>query len=602
MRKANGRATRRSGLLFTACAAACFAAVAWPTRPAQATTIALTVDATTTLAESDSGDDLATVRGLFQGAHAPTDFALLGPIEPVIADLKMKRMRILQADVYSDLDQAGNFMPTQPGVWDNLTSHIDWAVQHGLSPHFPVAYFMPQSFTAYGPAETWPSAIMDRYKSYARQLVRYVLKRSFDGGAPRVIFEVGNEMDIANDVPLNYYAWLAWANQCNSGCSKSDNPVIMGYPPLGPWGRALWWPDPSTYNISFDGIWGSNGYPFIGDARRVTRALAPMQKIYADAIGDALADAAFMADFPGKTAAVAGPALAGNSFQDLVAHSDRPPLEERFLDHMFDQNTAAGQYNIAKLDYFSFHYYGDFQNGFLGPTTSLKYQTDRIRQKLAALGHPETKLFVSEWGPSNDYTTDINYSHKGAAWAAAFLIEAVKAKIALGSYLCYDDAVGAVSTGSLPEPCLTHKLNGAYLPKPPANVFKMFTMMTGTRRVVAGLSGDNPSLGAFAVSDGNSAGIIAFNYNAAFADTADTAQSFSVRLEQLPFASSSVSVKRYLVDAQTSNLAAYLNAPSHPDPNLQLVEQFTALVDDDGTLMLPARTLGLGVSLWQVTR
>ena len=31
-------------------------------------------------------------------------------------------------------------------------------------------------------------------------------------------------------------------------------------------------------------------------------------------------------------------------------------------------------------------------------------------------------------------------------------------------------------------------------------------------------------------------------------------------------------------------------------------EQFTALVDDYGTLTLPSRTLGLGVSFWQVTR
>jgi len=588
------------------CAVVGYAALGvWQIAPTQAATVPLIVNATTTVAESDSGDDLATLQSLYQGAHAPNDFASGGPIDPIITDLKMKRMRILHADVYSDLDQAGSFIPTQPDVWDSLTWQIDWAVQRGLSLHFPVAYSVPVSFAAYGPAETWSPAIMDRYKSYARQLVRYVAKRSFDGGAPTVIFEVSNELDIAEDVPLNYYEWLAWGAQCSGGCSQSDNPVILGYLPLGPWGRALWWMNPATYDIANPGIWGANGYPFLDDARRVARGIAPMQKIFADAVADMLADTQFMADYPGKTIEFAGPALAGHSFklaEDPTTHAALPTLEERFLDHMFDSNTAAGQFNVSKLDHFSFHFYGDFQNGFLGSTTALRYQTNRIRQKLAALGRPEVKLFLSEWGPTTGMTTDINYSHKGAAWAAAFLTEAVADKIAFGSYLCFEDAVGMATEGSLPEATLVHKLNGAYYPKPPANVFKMFTMMTGARRAVAGVSDANPNLGAFAASDANSASIVAFNYNSAFTDTPDTAQTFSVNFDQLPFASSTVTVKRYVIDAQTSNLQAYLDLPTHPDPGLQLVEQFTARVDDSGTLSLPARTLGLGVSMWRVTQ
>ncbi|MGP9813919.1 hypothetical protein ACTZWT_20605 [Rhodopseudomonas sp. NSM] len=573
--------------------------------PTPAGAASLVIDAAGIVAESDSGDDLATLRGLFQGAHAPHDFASLGPLQPTLSGLGMKRMRILQADVYSDLDGDGVFRPSPPGVWDNLTGSIDWALQHGLSLHFPVAYFMPLSFAAYGPAETWPQTILERYRSYARQLVQYAAARSFDGGASSIIFEVSNELDIDEGAPLSYQEWLAWVAQCSWGCSYADNPVVLGYPPLGPWGRVLWWMDPATFRVAFPDIWGADGYPFLDDVRRVTRAVAPLQKVYADAVASVLADTNFMATYPGKTIEIAGPALAGHSFrsaEDPTTHAKLSTLEDRFIDHMFDANTASGQFNVSKLDYFSFHYYGDFRNGPDGPTTALGYMTARMREKLTAAGHPEVKLFVSEWGPSADLSSDINYSHKGAAWAAAFLAEAVANKVALGSYLQYTDAVGEAATGTINQASLLHKLDGAYYPKPPANVFRMFAMMSGARRPVSGLSASNPDLGAFAASDANSAGVVVVNYNPSFTDEAGTAQSFTTELRALPFAATTVTVERYLIDARTSNLQAFLTLPSHPSPELQRVEQFTAQVDSAGSLSLPTRTLGLGVSFWRITR
>jgi hypothetical protein len=135
--------------------------------------------------------------------------------------------------------------------------------------------------------------------------------------------------------------------------------------------------------------------------------------------------------------------------------------------------------------------------------------------------------------------------------------------------------------------------SASYYPKPPANVFKMFAMMSGAHDSVT-LPAD-VGLGAFAASDATSAGLIVYNYNSSFIDTA---KAFSVEFDNLPF-DGSVIVRRYLVDAYTSNLAAFLSQPGQPDPGLQVVEQFTGQVQN-GQLILPARSLGLGVTFWQV--
>jgi hypothetical protein len=554
------------------------------------------VDASTTVRMSDSGNDLETLQNIFQDANAPQD-GTIAPMGQIISDLKMKRMRILLGDVFCDLDKDGEFVTAHPGEFDLLSEEIDWAVHYHLSRHMAVASNLPRSFIPYGPAEKWTQAVKDRYKSYARQLVNYIVKRSFDGGAPSVIFEVSNELDIADPVPENF--------DPNDPDHSRWKPL-----PLGPWGRYLWWIDPATYNIQqFPPPADADAYPYGNDLRRVERGIAPMQKIFGDVIQSIKNDPAFHAHYPGKKIEIAGPAFSGASFA-LVNYfgKELPTLEEHFLDEMFDPNTDVdpithkARFN-SSLDYFSFHYYGDFRGGNApqepGNTSTLKYVTERIRAKLAALGHPETKLFLSEWGPTIFEDTDINYSHKGAAWAAAFLTEAVDDKIAMGSYLIMHDA-GGFQPGNLGWASLMDKAitgtSAKYYPKPPANVFKMFAMMTGMRRAVTVPTG-KPNLGAFAASDANSAGVVIFNYNSAFTDKPEL---FSVELNNLPL-NGVVSVERYLVDANTSNLHAYLTQPHRPDPDLHKVEQFNAQVHN-GQLMLPSRSLGLGVTFWRILR
>lgn len=568
----------------------CLSAASWFGQSTSAvaadTTSAIIVDAATTVAESDGGDDLATLQNIFQDANAPQD-GTIAPMDQMISDLKMKRMRILQGDGYCDLDGDGNFVTIQPGEFDLLSQQIDWALQHGLSPHVAVASTLPRSFVPYGPAETWPQPILDRYKSYALQLVRYIVERSFNGGARSVIFEVSNELDIADYAPLNF----------NS--SNPPDASRFALLPLGPWGRFLWWIDPATYNLREWPPTG-NAYPYGGDPRRASRGITPMQKIFGDAIQAVRTEAE--SRYSGRTVQIAGPAFAGFTFQwaeDPNTHAALATLDEQFLDTMFDRQTDSGRYNSA-LDYVSFHYYGDFRGGWAGRTTTLNYITSRLRAKLAALGHPETRLFLSEWGPSTDQSSDINYSHKGAAWVAAFLVEAVADRIAIGSYLIMHDAVGH-EPGDVGQASLMSKVvtgdSTNYYPKPPANVFKMFAMMTGTRRAVTTLApAASASLGAFAANDATSAGIVIFNYNSSFSDTAET---FSVQWNNLPI-DGVVTVERYLIDANTSNLQAYLTKPGQPDPHLQKVEQFSAQVYN-GQLILPARSLGLGVTFWRIS-
>jgi len=554
------------------------------------------VDASTAVKMSEDGDDLATLQNIFQDANAPQD-GTIAPMGEMISDLRMKRMRILLADVYCDLDGSGDFVTTHPGEFDLLSQEIDWAVHYGLSPHVALASTLPRSFIPYGPAERWSQAIKDRYKSYARQLVNYIVNRAFDGGARSVIFEVSNELDIADPVPVNF--------------DLGDPDRSRWQPlPLGPWGRFLWWIDPATYNIEqFPPPADANSYPYSNDLRRVERGIAPVQKIFGDVIQSVKDDPALRSRHPGKTIEFAGPAFSGTSFA-LINYfgKELPTLEEHFLDDMFDPNAAVdpnthkASFN-SSLDYFSFHYYGDFRGGNAEQepknTTTLKYVTDRIRAKLAALGHPQTKLFLSEWGPTIYENTDINYSHKGAAWAAAFLTEAVDDKIAMGSYLIMHDGVGSrpgnAGGASLMDKVITGT-SAKYYPKPATNVFRMFAMMTGTRRAVTVPSG-MPNLGAFAASDANSAGVVIFNYNSGFTDTPEL---FSVELNNLPL-NGVVSVERYLVDANTSNLQAYFTQPQRPDPDLHKVEQFNAQVHN-GQLTLPTRSLGLGVTFWRVLR
>ena len=138
----------------------------------------ITVDAGTPVRQSDSGDDLATLQNIFQGANLPGDNAD-EPLKPIITDLKMKRARLLLNDVYCDIDSQGNFgsqfapngqIGFVAGECNPLGWKINWALNNGLSPHVAVAATMPISFAHSDasaqetPAEKWSPAGLARYR------------------------------------------------------------------------------------------------------------------------------------------------------------------------------------------------------------------------------------------------------------------------------------------------------------------------------------------------------------------------------------------------------------------------------------------------------
>lgn len=586
------------------------------------------VDATAPkLTLGEGSDDLATLQSLFQSTNMPHE-PFAPALDQVMLDLKMKRMRSLLDDVYCDINQqTGEFGNANfdgsftAGDCDQLGWRLQDMLDRGVSPHVALASFMPASFVALTQnnrgAETWSTDTLNRYKEFARKLVRYTVTKSFDGGAPSVIFEISNEIDIADYAPKNFV----------------NDPLRSGQfalKPLGPWGRWLWWIDSDSYLLhqwypvqaqAYPYPSYGLAYPYGGDVRRLDRGFSPLHKIFADAVDSVRqeinTDPVLSVKYAGKTIEMSGPALAGFTFLFNPALGI-PTMEEVFLDQIlnpaatFNSGPDKARFN-SSLDRFSFHYYGSSDTE---PFSFLRQLVATVRQKLNDLGKSDVRLFVSEWGPAAlelNSPLDINYSHKGAAWAAAFLVEAVALKISMGSFLIIDDYVtDPGSPAMLNQASLLYKhvaYDGIvrYYPKAATNVFKMFARMQGDRRpVTLSTTGTSSNLGAFATSDpaGTSADIIVYNYNHALAfqnsngSLPDTAEEFTVRFDNLP--DGEVKVERYLVDSETSNLKAFLNDCSR-SPDLYAVQTLYLQVIN-GQLVLPSVELKLGVTHWRITR
>jgi hypothetical protein len=260
-----------------------------------------------------------------------------------------------------------------------------------------------------------------------------------------------------------------------------------------------------------------------------------------------------------------------------------------------------------RLDVVSLHIYDREVNDLF------KY-AQSIRNTLIAAGKPQTEIWVTEWGPSSSsdsYFGAINASHQGAAWAIYFLLQALKGTVTAGSFLEVRDNEGHDTAGvnaDMYEASWNHVENSVEYPKAIANAFSMVARMKGTRKSAA-VNVAKPDLRTFASSDASSASLIVANYNYLF-DYANknysdltTSETATVAFENLPF-SGPVTVDRYVIDAQTSNLNYWVTAgktpPSVQATQLQKVESFSAS-STGGTLALPATQLGQSaVSLWIV--
>lgn len=637
-----GRQHRR--VVLAALVATALSLVQVRTAAADAT---ISIDAASTLPQG-GGNVLATLKNIFQSGNAPGSVSsypdpLADQMLPLMAGIGVKRARLLLTDEYCDIDAQGNFGGTSAsGFVANecfpLDWQLDWLIKANLSPHMAIASHMPGSFVKFGAAETWGERridpdnsnspkIIDHYKAYTKGLVRHIADKMFAAGAQSAIFEVSNEIDIAVDNPT-----------CDR--SKPDAPVCT-LQPLGPWGRWLWWIDPATYDIGgYSQVYtiaqentARFGYPYNGDVRRLSHNLLPVQKI----VSDAIASLNSQNLYGGKTIEIAGPAMAGWNLL-VRPQGTLPSLEEQFIEQTFN---ASGPFH-ANLDRFSFHYYGSIEalrsttvehacDDVTQPFTLFEQMVSAYKTQLNASNMQNVPLFLSEWGPSSCPSSDVNFSHKGAAWVAAFLPEALAQGVTMGSFLTVEDRLvygGPAATSLLTGASLWHTYGAAssytFLPKPPTNVFKMYGLMTGLRNQVTVTPTSGSHLNAFVTSDQSSTSVMVYNFdpylvfnNEANTRT-DTQENFSISVSNIFKTvgyNGSVTVKRYQVDAATSNLKNFIdyanahsgNTSGAPDPSLQLIEDYTATAVN-GELHLqsstegaPAKPLGLGVTLYRIT-
>ena len=260
-----------------------------------------------------------------------------------------------------------------------------------------------------------------------------------------------------------------------------------------------------------------------------------------------------------------------------------------------------------RLDVVSIHIYEIEVNDLI------KY-AQSIRAALIADGNPQAEIWVTEWGASDgedSYYGAINASHQGAAWAIYFLLQALEGTVTGGSFLEVRDNQGHDTVGvdaNIYEPSWNHVENSVEYPKAIENAFSMVDRMAGTRNSVA-VNPAKPDLYGLASSTSTSASLIVANYNYLF-DNINKNYSDESKVENVTVAfknllfNGPVTVDRYLIDAQTSNLYYWYSAgqtpPSVQSTQLQKIESISATVTG-GTLSLPIRQFGQSaVSLYIV--
>jgi xylan 1,4-beta-xylosidase len=229
--------------------------------------------------------------------------------------------------------------------------------------------------------------------------------------------------------------------------------------------------------------------------------------------------------------------------------------------------------NNWRLDYFSYHFYGD--QGQVGNGVphrdfpSMNDQFQAIHQKMKARGL-RSKLILTEWGASstadqNSVLGQINYTHEGAAWAIAFMYENLKSTVLSDAFfLTIRDSFGTATTGNPSFPSFLHINNGATYPKPIYGACRMMVLLPGSRKAVT-LPNNQPNLVAIAGGHGSkrSTGVIVANYryyldiwNNAVSDSTQS-EPVTVQFDGLPFSGPGV-VRQYVIDANTNNSAVTL--------------------------------------------
>jgi len=305
----------------------------------------------------------------------------------------------------------------------------------------------------------------------------------------------------------------------------------------------------------------------------------------------------FNRDFPAKKVKLIGPAM---TVYTMWWCRDTNNWALKFIEECKAKN--------YQMDGVSFHQYGaemlnrqpDYSGG---RNPSFRSTIKKIQDKMTSLGYTNSEIWITEWGVSNWINTarvKNNYRNVGGAFVAAFMVDALDAGVDGIVPLRFRDPNGSntwTEIGSLATN------NYQVYPKPTYNVFRMFNMLPGVRRILAWQNQGN-QLGAIASASSSQIGVIVYNYDWDDIHIIDKSVPHDV---QIKIAKSGVSgnltVKRYLVDKSHSNLGKYLDAGQAPvlaDVDLEMVEQFTVQASN-GSITLPARNLGQSAtSMWVI--
>jgi hypothetical protein len=163
-----------------------------PFQSAAVSTATLVVDASQALSAT-GGDDVAAARTLFRSASYPESNGGLESTASLLDGIGTTFSRTINAEDGSYVDGSGGFHAS-----DRLNWNLPWMKRYGYNAHVIVGQRQPAFIAT--PAPQWTADDWARYQDYATKLVRFVAVE-FDGtGFPQTIFEVGNEVDITQDV------------------------------------------------------------------------------------------------------------------------------------------------------------------------------------------------------------------------------------------------------------------------------------------------------------------------------------------------------------------------------------------------------------------
>jgi hypothetical protein len=497
--------------------------------------------------------DVSKLRRYCSGAVGPESSpAFTSATANYAKQLGFNRLRGLNIDnthLSNPIDQnsvngSGQFVPGA-----RLKTFLKDSKQRRFIPSIVVAqqppYFLVQK---YGQAWTWSSGTWALYQDYANKFARYVALQYGGNGFNKVIFETGNEIDVA----------------------KPDE--IWTQPVAGDFGS------PARY--------------------------AHLTKVYG--IWQAAVKQASLQGGGSRKIWMAGPAITPHIMEFGTALFGIN-WQNRFIDDVAN--------NGWKLDQFTFHFYGNqgaVANGQPHPFfKSLKDRIKLIQAKLRSRGL-RSSIGITEWGASafkdDSMLGKLNYSHESAAWTIGFVNDAVSANVESAIHLILRDNFGTSKVGLATISSYIYAGGAREFPKPAFNACRMVANLQGARvRTVA--SPSQPNLVTIASTKSGVTSVIVANYKLSY-DTPTSRyieqskpERVSLTLSGVPF-SGDATVRRYLIDANTSNIAQYLSRGATPvssGSELQEVENYT-VATSGGSVTLPEVTLGpSGVSQWIIS-